>query len=406
MLPNSGTPSCLLSAASPLMTHPWYRVNDRQAVSATYRSSPGVGRPQSPRSLVETVNKHGSPYSLRYNKARTVAWAILSPRGARIQESEFVVNGEHIMGEHVGIDVSKEHLDWVVGAMRDVERVPNSPSGVRRMVKALHEFDIASIIVESTGGYERRLTEALTKAQLPVILVNPWRVRRFGEGLGVLAKTDPLDARILALFGERARPERRPLPDPKQREMADLVRRRRQLISIIVAEKNRLDTASKAIRRDIQAVVKLLERRVAKLDEKVDAAIDGDDEKAEIRTRLQTVPSVGPGVARTLIVDLPELGHLGRRQICSLVGLAPFAKDSGKKVGTRRIKAGRAAPRSALYLAAMNGARFNPVLKAMYERMLEQGKPKKVALIALARKLLTILNAMARDRKDWQQMSA
>jgi transposase len=271
---------------------------------------------------------------------------------------------------------------------------------------SLRKIELDSIIVESTGGYERRLTEALTKAQLPVILVNPWRVRRFGEGLGVLAKTDPLDARILALFGERARPERRPLPDPRQREMADLVRRRRQLISIIVAEKNRLDTASKAIRRDIQAVVQLLERRVCKLDEKIDAAIDGDDEKAEIRTRLQTVPSVGPGVARTLIVDLPELGHLGRRQICSLVGLAPFAKDSGKKAGVRRIKAGRAAPRSALYLAAMNGARFNPVLKAMYERMLEQGKPKKVALIALARKLLTILNAMVRDGKDWQQMSA
>jgi transposase len=310
------------------------------------------------------------------------------------------------MGEHVGIDVSKEHLDWVVGIEGSADRTPNTSAGVRRLVASLRKIELDSIIVESTGGYERRLTEALTKAQLPVILVNPWRVRRFGEGLGVLAKTDPLDARILALFGERARPERRPLPDPRQREMADLVRRRRQLISIIVAEKNRLDTASKAIRRDIQAVVQLLERRVCKLDEKIDAAIDGDDEKAEIRTRLQTVPSVGPGVARTLIVDLPELGHLGRRQICSLVGLAPFAKDSGKKAGARRIKAGRAAPRSALYLAAMNGARFNPVLKAMYERMLEQGKPKKVALIALARKLLTILNAMVRDGKDWQQMSA
>ena len=310
------------------------------------------------------------------------------------------------MGEHVGIDVSKEHLDWVVGVEGSADRVPNTSAGVRRLIASLRKIELHSIIVESTGGYERRLTEALTKALLPVILVNPWRVRRFGEGLGVLAKTDPLDARILALFGERARPERRPLPDPRQRKMADLVRRRRQLISIIVAEKNRLDTASKAIGRDIQAVVQLLERRVVKLDEKIDAAIDGDDEKAEIRTRLQTVPSVGPGVARTLIVDLPELGHLGRRQICSLVGLAPFAKDSGKKAGVRRIKAGRAAPRSVLYLAAMNGARFNPVLKAMYERMLEQGKPKKVALIALARKLLTILNAMVRDGKDWQQMPA
>jgi transposase len=306
------------------------------------------------------------------------------------------------MGEHVGIDVSKEHLDWAVGMQGSADRVPNTSAGVRRLVASLRKIELDSIIVESTGGYERRLTEALTKAQLPVILVNPWRVRRFGEGLGVLAKTDPLDARILALFGERARPEKRPLPGPRQREMADLIRRRRQIIAMIVAEKNRLDTASKTIRRDIQGVVQLLERRVVKLDEKIDAAIDGDDEKAEIWTRLQTVPSVGPGVARALIVDLPELGHLGRRQISSLVGLAPYAKD---KTGARRIKAGRAAPRSALYLAAMNGARFNPILKAMYERLLEAGKPKKVALIALARKLLTILNAMVRDGKDWHQMS-
>ena len=309
------------------------------------------------------------------------------------------------MGEYVGIDVSKQALDWVVGPEGEVEQLPNSPAGIRQLVAALRRQELASIIVESTGGYERSLIEALSQSGLPVVLVNPWRVRRFGEGLGVLAKTDPIDARILALFGERARPPKRPQPGPRQREMADLVRRRRQLISIIVAEKNRLDTASKAIRKDIQGVIQLLERRVARLDERIDRAIAQDDEKAEIQRRLQTAPSVGPGVARALVVDLPELGQLGRRQISSLVGLAPFAKDSGKKSGVRRIRAGRAAPRTALYLAAMNGARFNPVLKTMYERMLDAGKPKKLALVALARKLLTILNAMVRDQKDWREVA-
>jgi len=310
------------------------------------------------------------------------------------------------MGVCVGIDVSKQHLDWVLGAEGIVERSLNTRSGVRGIVARLSKIELASIIVESTGGYERALTEALSVADLPVIVVNPWRVRRFGEGLGVLAKTDPLDARVLALFGERARPPRRPLPGPRQREMADLVRRRRQLIAMIVAEKNRLDTASRIIQRDIKSLVQLLERRVAKLDQRIDQAIIDDAEQAENWKRLQTAPSVGPGVARALIVDLPELGALGRRQITSLVGLAPFAKDSGKKSGYRRIRAGRAAPRTALYLAAMNGARFNPVLRAMYERMIAAGKPPKVALIALARKLLTILNAMVRDGTDWAETTS
>jgi len=305
----------------------------------------------------------------------------------------------------IGVDVSKEHLDWVFGAQGGVKRVSNTPAGVRRLVKQLAEIEAATVVVESTGGYERALVDALAAAGMPVALVNPWRVRRFGEGLGVLAKTDPLDARVLALFGERAQPAKRPLPGPRQRELADLVRRRRQLITIIVAEKSRLETASKTIRRDIESVVKMLERRVSKLDQKIDAAIAADPERTDTFERLQTVPSVGPGVARALVIDLPELGSLGRRQIASLVGVAPFARDSGKKSGYRRIRAGRAAPRTALYLAAMNGARFNPVLKAMYERMIEAGKPPKVALIALARKLLTILNAMVRDGRDWQQMT-
>jgi transposase len=183
--------------------------------------------------------------------------------------------------------------------------------------------------------------------------------------------------------------------------MGDLVRRRRQVIGMIVAEKSRLDTAAKCVQSDIKSLVQILERRVAKLDRLIDQAIASDPERAENSRRLQTAPSIGPGVARALIVDLPELGTLGRRQIASLVGIAPFANDSGKRAGYRRIRAGRAAPRTALYLAAMNGARFNPVLKPVYERMVSAGKPPKVPHIAIARKLLTILNAMLRDQKDW-----
>jgi len=305
--------------------------------------------------------------------------------------------------ECVGVDVSKRHLDWVLGENGSAKRVNNTAAGIRGLIANLRRCGGELIVVESTGGYERALIEALSKANLPVVLVNPWRVRRFGEGLGVLAKTDPIDARILALFGERARPDRRPLPGPTQRQMADLIRRRRQLIAMVTAEKNRRDTATAVIRRDINTLVKILERRVAKIDERIDAAIAADPEKAENWELLQSAPSVGPGVARALIIDLPELGALGRKQITSLVGLAPFAKDSGRKTGQRRIRAGRSAPRTALYLAAMNGARFNPVLKAMYSRLIEAGKPPKVALIALARKLLTILNAMVRDQTSWKQ---
>ena len=172
---------------------------------------------------------------------------------------------------------------------------------------------------------------------------------------------------------------------------------------MIVAEKNRLEHAASVVRQDILALVKVLERRVAKLDNHIDAAIARDTTKAKTRAQLESVPCVGPGIARTLIVDLPELGTLGRRQIASLVGIAPFANDSGKKSGYRRIRAGRSAPRTALYLAALNGSRFNPALKPMYDRLITAGKPPKVALIAIARKLLTILNAIVRDDTMWQQ---
>jgi transposase len=307
------------------------------------------------------------------------------------------------MGVSVGIDVSKRNLDSAQGSDASPARCPNTKAGIQKLIKKLHEQKVDRIIVESTGGYERALVDALAAAKLPVILVNPWRVRRFGEGLGINAKTDAVDAQLPALSGERAKPVQRPLPSPRDREMADLVRRRRQVIAMIVAEKNRLEHARAAVRRDISSLVQVLERHVAKLDRCIDAAIAQDSAKADRRTRLEGVPCIGPGIARTLIVDLPELGCLGRRQIASLVGIAPFANDSGKKTGYRRIRAGRSAPRTALYLAALNASRFNSVLEPMYQRLIAAGKPAKVALIAIARKLLTILNAMVRDHTMWRE---
>jgi transposase len=311
------------------------------------------------------------------------------------------------MGVSVGIDVSKQHLDWALGSEAKPLRTRNSAAGIRRLVDLLsQERDLDRIIVESTGGYERALTEALTQAGLPVLVVNPWRVRRLGEGLGILAKTDSIDAHVLALFGERATPPLRPVPSSRDRQMADLVRRRRQLIAMIVAEKNRLEHATGVVRHDILALVKVLERRILKLDQCIDEAIEADAPKADTRRRLEAVPCVGPGIARALIVELPELGTLGRKQIASLVGIAPFANDSGKKSGHRRIRAGRSGPRTALCLAAMNASRFNPVLKPMYDRLTAAAKPPKVAYIAIARKLLTILNAMVRDGTEWQHAAS
>ncbi|HET6417659.1 MAG TPA: IS110 family transposase [Polyangiales bacterium] len=310
------------------------------------------------------------------------------------------------MGASVGIDVSKRCLDWALGSEARSTRTLNTQSGIRKLSEQLSKHSVDRIIVESTGGDERPVVDALASVGLPVIVVNPWRVRRFAEGLGIHAKTDALDAQILALFGERVNPTQRPIPGPRERELADLVQRRRQLIAMVVAEKNRLEHGSEAVRRDIVSLIQVLERRIAKLDRAIDQAIAKDEVSAEKRVQLESVPCVGPGIARALIVDLPELGTLGRRQIASLVGVAPFANDSGKKSGYRRIRAGRSGPRTALYLAAMNASRFNSALKPVYDRLVAAGKPRKVALIAVARKRLTILNAMVRDHALWRETTA
>jgi transposase len=306
------------------------------------------------------------------------------------------------MAPCVGIDVAKHTLEWNLAGEEKVQHARNEPRPIAQLVRQLVALDLDRIVVESTGGYERTLVTKLAEAGLPVVIVNPRRVRSFGQALGLLAKTDAIDARLLALFAEKAEPEVRPILQGRARLLADLVARRRQLVAMRVAEKNRRDTASAAVRRSIDALLRVLAEQVRELDRRIDQALREDVESAELASLLQTVPGVGPGVARTLLVDLPELGHLGRREIASLVGVAPFARDSGKLRGVRYIRGGRASVRSALYLAAMTAARFNPTLRALYQRLRQAGKPPKLAFVAVARKLLVILNAIARERTAWQ----
>jgi len=298
----------------------------------------------------------------------------------------------------IGIDVSKHALEWSVGAEGRIQHTRNEPRPIAQLVRRLAELDAERIVVESTGGYERKLVLKLAEAGLPVVVVNPRRVRRFGEGMGILAKTDAIDARLLALFGGKVEPPIRPILQGTERLLADLVARRRQLIAMVVAEKNRRDTAAEPVRRTIDALLRTLDQHIRDLDRKIEKPLLEDSERAELSELLQTVP----GSARTLLIDLPELGHLGRREIASLVGVAPFAKDSGTIRGSRRIRGGRASVRTALYLAAMTASRFNPVLRELYERLRQAGKPPKLAFVAVARKLLTILNAIAREKTAWQ----
>ena len=306
------------------------------------------------------------------------------------------------MAACVGIDVAKHSLEWSLGSEGKIEHTRNEPRPLASLVRRLVALDPARIVVESTGGYERQLVAKLAEVGLPVVVVNPRRVRSFGQGMGILAKTDAIDARLLALFGEKVEPPIRPILQGRDRLLADLVARRRQIVGMIVAEKNRRETACEAVRRSIHAVLGMLERELHELEDRIERVLLEDAERAELAELLQTVPGVGPAVARTLLVDLPELGHLGRREVASLVGVAPFARDSGTVRGLRRIRGGRASVRTVLYLAAMTGARFNPVLRELYERLRQAGKPPKLAFVAVARKLLTILNAIARERTAWQ----
>jgi len=306
---------------------------------------------------------------------------------------------------YVGIDVAKEQLQVAVRPDGEAWSVTNDRPGLRDLVKRLAVSKPALVVLEATAGMEMPVVAALAAAGLPVVAVNPRNAREFARATGRLAKTDVIDAHVLAQFGEALKPPLRPLPDAATQELNALVTRRHQLVEMLTAEKNRLaQAAAKAVRAGIREHIRWLERRLANIDQDLADAIRQTPVWREKDELLRSVQGVGPVLSTTLLAGLPELGTLGRKQIAALVGVAPLNRDSGRHRGKRMVWGGRARVRAALYMGALVATRFNPVIGAFYQRLLAAGKPKKVALTACMRKLLTILNAMARHDTPWQIM--
>lgn len=306
----------------------------------------------------------------------------------------------------VGIDVSKEGFDaQILDGPR--ERFANDQAGHERFIAWLAGRTIAGIVLEATGGYERWLVAALSTAGLPTAVVNPRQVRDFAKALGRLAKTDAVDAEVLARFAQAIRPTPRPIPDEQVLRLRELLARRGQLIEMRVMESNRLEQAQdRSVRKDLLSSLEFIEKRLKRLDDEIDEELRRSPawrEKVEI---LTGVPGVGPQTARTLVIELPELGECSRREGAALVGLAPRNRDSGQFRGRRTIGGGRGSVRTALYMAALSASRCNPVIRSFYRKLRSAGKPAKVALVACMRKLLTILNAMLRKKTNWLPANA
>jgi transposase len=302
----------------------------------------------------------------------------------------------------VGIDVSKDRLDVHVLPSGEAFAVSRDAAGLEALIGRLLPLAPRTVAVEATGGFETVVAASLAAACLPVVVVNPAQVRAFAQALGKRAKTDPIDAAVIARFVEATNPEVRPLPDEETRMLSDLVTRRRQIIQMIVAEKQREKRAARRMKKSIARLLKALQKELTDIDADIDDAVRGSPAWREKEDLLASVKGVGPAIARTIIAELPELGTLDRRQVAALVGLAPFTRQSGQWRGRSFIGGGRATVRSAIFMAAMVAARWNPQLKAFHQRLVAAGKPKMVAIIAVARKLLTILNAIIRDGRPWQ----
>jgi transposase len=303
---------------------------------------------------------------------------------------------------YIGIDVSKAKLDVAVGPKEQIWQADNTAAGIASLVKRLVEVNPSLIVVEATGGYEADLVEALCKADLPVARVNPGRVRKFAQGMNWLAKTDRIDARLLARFGEKANPRQTQLPSEQEKRLAALVKRRKQVLDMLVAEQNRLEHADSDVLSYIQDSLTMLQSQLDELDVVIQSHIDQTPDLKKKRDLLTTVPGVGKVTASTLTAQLPELGSCDRKQIAALVGVAPFSHDSGKMRGRRFIRGGRPPIRSVLYMAALSAIRFNPVIRPFYNRLITSGKQFKVAIVACMRKLLAILNAMIRNDQAWK----
>jgi len=303
----------------------------------------------------------------------------------------------------VGIDVSKDRLDIAVRPGGDVFVVERNAVGLDSMVERLRQLAPHLVALEATGGFETVVAAALSAAGLPLVVVNPAQIRSFARAVGKRAKTDPIDAAVIAHFAEAIAPEPRPLPDEATQLLADLVARRRQIIAMIGAERQREKRArAKSLKQSIARLIKALAKELTSVDTDINDAVRGSPVWREKEDLLASVPGIGPVIARTLIAEMPELGQLDRKQIAALAGLAPWTRQSGQWRGKSFIGGGRVGVRCALFLGAMVAARHNPTLKPFFERLVAAGKPKMVAIIAVARKLLTILNAILRDQKPWK----
>jgi transposase len=309
-------------------------------------------------------------------------------------------------GTYVGLDVAQDKIDVAVDGQDAAWTVPYTAAGLLTLVTQVSELEPTLIVAEATGGLERRLVVALDAAAFPLAVVNPARIRAFARAAGILAKTDRLDAHVIAHFAAAMKPEPRPRLDGQAQELKDFLARRRQVVEMLTAERNRLHRAVPPVYDLIQQNIANLQQQLEQLDTLIGDRMQANDLWSAEICLLKSVPGVGPRTASTLVAELPELGHLDRKQIAALVGLAPFNRDSGRMRGRRGIWGGRPVVRTALYMAALVATRHNPVLAVFFDRLVKAGKPKMVALVATAHKLLTILNAMVRDGAYWQTQRA
>ncbi len=307
-----------------------------------------------------------------------------------------------MQSEWVGIDVGKSGLDANRYGSKEVPHFNNDAAGHRQLVAWVESLGEVRVVVEATGGYEQSVVHALWNVGVVVAVVNPMRVREFAKSQGILAKTDKIDARLIAHFGQVTQPASTPPQTEAQIYLSVCVERRRQLVIMVTTEKNRLSTCPESMRANIEDHIAFLETGICGLEEEIHGLIQQDDQMQTRAAQIDSMPGIGPVTASTMVADLPELGKLTRQEIAALVGVAPFNKDSGKKRGKRKTKGGRASLRRVLYMAALSASKCNPVIRAFYQSLLKRGKEKKVALVACMRKMLCILNAMVRKGETWR----
>lgn len=305
---------------------------------------------------------------------------------------------------YVGIDVSKAQLDVACLPVAAAQQYANEAAGIKALIEWLRGYGATRIVLEASGGYETTLASALAAAGLPVVVINPKRVRDFAKARGLLAKTDRIDAKVLALFGQCIAPPLRALPEATQQEFTELVDRRLQLVTMRGQEQARLHTVLPVARQDIEQHITWLDKRIAKLDSDLTQRLRDNDLWKDKVALIEPTPGVGKVMLFTVVGRLPELGELNRREIAALVGLAPFNDDSGQRRGQRYIRGGRSEVRNVLYMATLSAKKHNPVIKALFERLTAKGKPFKLVMTACMRKLLTILNAIIKNKKPWQNM--